>query len=188
MKKLLINSLFIFICVIPVACNKLFPTNPTPAALPSLLPTPTSTPSPSPAIPTCVWTPLSQMVQFTNSPNNYVIRNVSEWNSANNTLPIPTPPVDFSHWMVVGVGVEITCGVERPVYTSICTYPNFIEVCSGLPVFPTPIATPPTLPYATPGAVAIPCNYIAFGQILAAVPQSPLPVFFNCTPTATITP
>jgi hypothetical protein len=112
----------------------------------------------------------------------YVVRNLSDWASANfpypTTIPTPVPPVNFNQSMIVGVRAVFNCGVPNVAFTSICTYPNYIEVTYA----------PPPTPIPTPGSVVVICNEMNTGTILAALPQSNLPVLFNATPTATATP
>lgn len=180
MKRFITGSLFILLSMVPLACNKPFSTPIVSQPLSQPLITPTSTPQPS--VPSCIWTPLPFGDLVATTSGTYVIQNSTEWNSANfsypTTIPTPAPPVNFNQWMVVGVGTLYECGVPEVVFTSICTYPNYIEVTYAS--LPTPIPTP--------GAVVVTCNEGNTGTILAALPQSNLPVFFNSTPTPTATP
>jgi hypothetical protein len=138
------------------------------------------TPDGGASSPSCVWTPLPSVVQLLAAASNtYVIRNSGDWASAMfpypTSIPTPVPPVDFNQWMIVGVGALFSCNYQSEVITSVCTYSDHIEVDYGPP--PAILSTP-----GTPGAT---CDYIRTGQVLAAVPQSNLPVIFNPTPTAT---
>ena len=148
------------------------------------LPAPAS-PAPAASTPTCVWTPLPGHASLQgNISGTYVIRNASDW-AANmfpypTTIPTPAPPVDLSQWMLVGVTDEFSCSFESKEIYSVCAYSDHIEVVYG----PAPIVVP------TPGIPIAYCNYIAWGTLLAAIPQSNLPVVFtpivfNITPTPT---
>jgi hypothetical protein len=135
-------------------------------------------PGGSASSPSCVWTPLDSAYSPIDGSGANVIRNATEWHAAffPNATPLSTPPVDFSQWMVVGAPALFSCNYQSQVITSVCVYSNHIEMDTAAPT-PTPVS-----PSNTPVAY---CSSIIRGMVLAAVPQSNLPLIINPTPTAT---
>ena len=149
------------------------------------LPATPTAPTPTPG-PTCVWTPIAQIASF--APSNtgtFVIRNSTDWNNAQaalpHSIPTPAPPVDLNQWMLVGVNNVFSCNLPRLEFTSICTYSDHIVVDYSFPIVQVPTVVPTWGP--TPTGPPDDCNYVYTGTILAALPQSNLPVYFNSTPT-----
>jgi hypothetical protein len=153
-------------------------------------PSPMATPTPS--TPTCVWTPLAQVLG-SNSSGNVVIHNSTEWLNFYNGIgllsPIPTPPVNFSTQMVLAAS-EIypnacSCNTEGPTITSVCSYSDHIEV--DYLELPPPVGCL----QPTPTILNICAALVNSKSGLAAMAQSALPVtwvFHPYLPTPTATP
>lgn len=159
MKKILISPLLIVLCLAPWACKRPLPTGPTP--VPS--PTPTAV-----VTPVCGFTPLA-VAPMGVSAGDYVIQSQTEWSNVNGA-GTTIPPVDFSNQMILEVSQTVaydcTCSAKPPVITSVCAYPDHLEVVyqNGGQACPTP------------GAVSCNSVFIIPLQSLVIVPPSNLPV------------
>lgn len=151
--------------MLPVACVRgpITPLAPTPTPTPNTTPVCGFTPVPYP-------TPLSPGIV---PPGNSVIQNAAQWTAVNSST-VPLPAVNFNLQMILEVSLteewSCSCDSYPPTITSVCFYSDHIEVDYANPSLfcPTPI----------PGTVYVTCNsaWLRPVQVLAAVPQSNLPV------------
>jgi hypothetical protein len=166
MKKILIGSLFIVLCLAPLACIQHFPVGPAPNLPPTSTPTPNLTP-------VCGFTTYSLgTIALDASPN--VIRSVTDWQTFNSyptgmlsltptvTPVIPAPPVNFATQMLIVMIVPV-CASSNLTVTNVCEGPNQITISAN-----------------NVQACAI-CNVGASWGFAAgiAVPQSSLPIVWN---------
>jgi hypothetical protein len=145
MKKLIVHSLFVFLCVIPVACHKLFPTDPLP--VPPLMPTPTATSTPTlVSTPGCGFTVVTIPTPVTvpTAPGTflYAIRNQTDWQNYYGSASAPAFPATLGSQMIL-INLQ-----SIPVSQYILPYLPYIGVCGGVTYiwesdmnYPTPAAS-----------------------------------------------
>ena len=163
--------LIIFTCLtawIPMACSHTI-TGPVPS-VPSPAPTTTSTPvcgtPTSVAIPSLIGVTVPYV-----TPGAYVIQSAAQWSATNTNYNQPS--VNFTTQMVLEytqtMNVSCMCSLVEPVITSVCFYPDHIQVTGTKPGSNCPPPGGPT------------CYSIITVQamVLVAVPQSNLPVVWN---------
>ena len=178
MKKLLVCSLFMILCLAPWACTKEYPLAPAPVFTPTptstftALPTKTLTPTSTPIVtatstPVCGFTNLGP-VGFTWSEGPMVITTLAEWQSNIEAYAGTTPPVDFTTQMVIVTVLTEPCPTSGLSITNVCEGPNQITIS------------------ANNVAICNICNYETTTPqrseaSAVAVPLSNLPVVWNIT-------